>query len=38
MKQDYTVPELEIISFDSEDVITTSILPEGDSFADLPAK
>lgn len=30
MKEAYTVPELEIIEFDSEDVITASNVPELD--------
>ena len=30
MKEQYTAPEMEIIGFDSEDVITTSITGAGD--------
>lgn len=29
MKEQYTAPEMEIIGFDTEDIITTSITPNG---------
>jgi len=31
MKEKYTVPEMEIIEFDTEDVITTSLTNGGDA-------
>ena len=36
MKQEYTAPELEIICFETEDVITESI--GGNNYSDLPPK
>lgn len=30
MKETYSVPEIEIVKFESEDVITTSTIPEID--------
>ena len=34
MKEQYTVPEIEIIGFDSEDVITASGLTDGGTAGD----
>lgn len=36
MKEKYTIPELEIIRFDAEDVITTSTLSNGGDAGDVP--
>lgn len=36
MKESYTAPELEIIRFDTEDVITTSPMKNGGDAGEIP--